>query len=290
MEKQLLNSFPFHALNALLPLAMSEDLGKAGDITTKATIPEHATCIAHLVAKEDGIFCGSSVSEVVFNAHGGAPLTAQFCVSEGEKFSKGQLLVIYTGSTRTMLECERILLNFLQRLCGIATYTFSVVQLLKNSKTKLLDTRKTLPGYRELDKYAVRIGGGSNHRHGLFDQVLIKDNHIAACGNVKNAVDRCAQQYLQDGIVIEAEVCSFEELKTLIPGPVHWVLLDNMSNAEMKICIEWVRQHAPHILLEASGNMSKERISEIAQLGLDFISMGALTHSVKALDLSLQFQ
>jgi len=279
--------FPVKALKPLLALAFDEDLG-SGDVTSIATLPETHSSKALLLAKEPGIMAGLPVISEVFRYKGLAP-SIQYQIEEGAYFSQGDVLVILAGNTRDLLGCERILLNFLQRLCGIATVTGAFVDALKGSKTKVLDTRKTLPGWRALDKYAVAAGGGKNHRQGLYDQILIKDNHAAACGSVREAVLRARSKY-GGGYVIEAEVKTLDELESLFDLPVDIVLLDNMNNELLAESVRLTQLHAPKIKLEASGNMTLERVAGLRDFGLDFISVGALTHSVKALDLSLDIK
>ncbi len=286
--------FPELALQKLLPLAFAEDVGN-GDVTSLATIPEGSLSEATLVAKAHGIIAGLPCIEMIFRNRGFLP-NLESLITEGQAVKPGDKLMQLSGKTRELLVCERILLNILQRLSGIATVTHQFTQALSqsqsqsngHSKTKILDTRKTLPGYRELDKYAVRIGGGQNHRQGLFDQILIKDNHILACGTVRAAVDKAVASYGKQ-FVIEAEVNSLEQLQTLLGSAVDIVMLDNMSDTEMEKAIAWVHAYAPNILLEASGNMHLSRVQGLANIGLDFISVGALTHSVQALDISLEF-
>jgi nicotinate-nucleotide pyrophosphorylase (carboxylating) len=206
---------------------------------------------------------------------------------EGDAIRSGQTLALLEGETRGLLLCERILLNFLQRFCGIATVTRRFVEALGRSSTRVLDTRKTLPGYRLLDKYAVAVGGGTNHRQGLFDQVLIKDNHAAACGSARIAAEKAAARYGRS-YPIEAEAGTLEELESLLDAPVDSILLDNMSDARLRKAVWRARAAAPGIRLEASGNMDLARVRRLRNAGLDFISVGGLTHSVKSLDLSLK--
>lgn len=276
--------FPGDSLEPLLALAFAEDEG-GGDITTLATIGEDARGTAVLVAKEPGILAGLPAVERIFRHRGHAPRIA-FSRKEGDEAAPGDEVLRLEGSLRALLTCERILLNVLQRMSGIATAARAHARALEGSNTLLLDTRKTVPGWRALDKYAVAVGGGANHRKGLYDQVLIKDNHAAACGSVRAAVDRVHARYGR-AYPVEAEVRTLDELRTLLDAPVDMVLLDNMDDAALAEAVALVRREAPRIRLEASGNMDLARLRRIAGLGLDFVSVGALTHSVKALDLSL---
>lgn len=286
MEKQFLDTFPQDAANTLIYLALQEDLGATGDITTRATIESSDQCLASLKAKSSGIFAGKPIPQLVFKSYGATEVHLQWSVQEGQYIQPGQILGTFKGPTQIILECERVILNFLQRMSGIASKTHQFKSALAGFSTKILDTRKTLPGFRDLDKYSVRVGGGKNHRMGLFDQVLIKDNHIEACGTVKNALEKCVATY-QKKYVIEAEVKSLEELRSIVPGKANWILLDNMNLDEIKECVSYARNTQPSLLLEASGNMDLKKITELAPLGLDFISVGQLTHSVEAMDISL---
>jgi nicotinate-nucleotide pyrophosphorylase (carboxylating) len=277
--------FPQRALKALLLLAFEEDEGR-GDVTSLATLSETHASTAALIAKEDGIFAGLPILGEVFRHRGLAP-RLETRVIEGNAFKSGEVLARIEGTTRDLLVCERILLNLLQRLCGIATETNRFVSALAGSKTKILDTRKTPPGYRELDKYAVAVGGGTNHRHGLYDQILIKDNHADACGGVREAVKRARTRF-GGAYTVECEVRTLEELDSLVGEAVDIVLLDNMDDATLVKAIALARQKMPRVKLEGSGNMNLQRVTRLKTFGLDFISVGALTHSVKALDLSLK--
>jgi nicotinate-nucleotide pyrophosphorylase (carboxylating) len=281
--KASLPAFPMKALQALLPAAFAEDEG-AGDITSEATLDAGDRSKGALLCKEDGVFAGLAVMEAVFRYRGLAP-RIEWQIQEGDPIRAGQILARLEGETRGLLVCERIILNFLQRLCGIATVTHAFAEAA--APTRVLDTRKTLPAYRELDKYAVAVGGGVNHRMGLHDQILIKDNHAAACGSVRAAVDRAAAHFGR-AYRIEAEVRTLDEIETLLDSQVDILLLDNMDDKTLKASVARVRAAAPHIKLEASGNLDLARVKKLRNLGLDYFSVGALTHSVKALDLSLK--
>lgn len=279
--------FPQKALRALLALAFEEDEGP-GDVTSIATLPEGMESHAVLLAKEGGVLAGAPIIGEVFRHRGLAP-HIELKVSEGDSFAAGQNLALLHGKTRDLLVCERILLNFLQRMCGIATITSVYAQALQGSSTRVLDTRKTPPGYRDLDKYAVCVGGGTNHRRGLYDQVLIKDNHAAACGGVREAVRR-ARAHFGATYLVECEVRNLEEIESLTGEAVDILLLDNMDDALLKSAIALARTRMPKVKLEASGNMNLERVARLRDFGLDFISVGGLTHSVKALDISLDIE
>ncbi len=278
-----LPAFPMKALQALLPTAFAEDEG-AGDITSEATLDAGDRSKGALLCKEDGVLAGLPLMEAVFRHRGLAP-RLEWLVHEGDAIYAGQILARLEGETRGLLVCERIILNFMQRLCGIATVAREYA--LAAAPTRVLDTRKTLPAYRELDKYAVAVGGGMNHRMGLHDQILIKDNHAAACGSVRAAVDHAAARFGR-AYRIEAEVRTLDEIETLLDSQVDILLLDNMNDKTLKAAVTRVRAAAPHIQLEASGNLDLARVKKLRNIGLDFFSVGALTHSVKALDLSLK--
>jgi nicotinate-nucleotide pyrophosphorylase (carboxylating) len=279
----MIPAFPHKALQALLPLAFAEDEG-TGDITSEATLDAGHRSRGSLLCKEDGVLAGVPVMEAVFRHRGLAP-RIEWLAQEGDAVKAGQTLARVEDETRGLLVCERILLNFMQRLSGIATTTRHFVEAA--APVKILDTRKTLPGYRELDKYAVAVGGGVNHRQGLFDQILIKDNHAAANGSVRAAADRSLSRFGRS-YKVEAEVRTLEELESILDAPVDIVMLDNMDDATLARAVQRVREAAPHLKLEASGNMNLERAHKLRNSGLDFISVGELTHSVRALDLSLK--
>ncbi len=277
--------FPMKALQALLPLAFAEDEG-AGDVTSEATIDPQHRSYATLLCKAEGVLAGAPLVEAVFRFRGLAP-RVEWRAAEGDAIHPGEVLARFEGETRGILVCERILLNFLQHLCGIATAAHRFAEAVAGTATQVLDTRKTLPGYRALEKYAVAVGGGANHRRGLFDQVLIKDNHAAACGSVRAAVDRVVKRYSRT-YPIEAEVRNLAELETLLDAPLDTVLLDNFSDADLRRAVQRARAAAPQLRLEASGGMDLDRVRKLRGIGLQAISVGAMTHSAPALDLSLK--
>ena len=268
-------------INRLIQEALNEDIGP-GDLTTNALIPDSLESHATMVAKANGIVAGMEIAEAVFHSLspqvGWKPL-----VKDGDKISKGMLLVEISGPFRALLSGERLALNFLQRMSGIATLTNQFVVQTEVFGTKILDTRKTVPGLRLLDKYAVKAGGGENHRIGLYDMVLIKDNHIKVAGGIRNAVEQIRSQ-VPENIQIEVETTTMEEVLEALAMNADIIMLDNMSNEQMKACVETINHRAK---VEASGNMNLERVREVAATGVDFISIGALTHSVTALDISM---
>ncbi len=262
---------------------LKEDLGD-GDITTYLTIDPEQLGTATFLAKEDGILCGVEVATEVFKALD-QNLQVKFTANDGDGLEKGQSFGTLSGSLCKILEGERVALNLLRHLSGVSTATRSFVDTVApGSKTKILDTRKTTPGLRYLEKYAVRVGGGFNHRHGLYDAILIKDNHIKSAGGVSNAAVLAmsgAPHYMK----IEVEVSNEEELKEALDSNVPVVLLDNMSNEEIEVAMAMIDGRA---VVEVSGTVTLDRVRSLSSLGVDYISVGALTHSVKALDLSLK--
>lgn len=277
--------FPKEDALTMIRLALAEDV-RTGDVTSVWTIPENQNQHARLIAKEDGVLAGLPIIELVFNELN-ANVNVVLHKQDGDCVKKGDLIAELSGSTRELLTGERTLLNFIQQLSGVATVAHIFQEALKGGKTKVLDTRKTLPGFRTLQKYAVRVGGGSNHRMGLFDMVLVKDNHIAATGGVLEALE-VVKKNNAENLMVEMEVESLEDLKKLLHKGVDVIMLDNMSNEMMAEALEIIKESGDKVLVEGSGNMTLERAKEIATLGLDYISVGALTHSVKALDISMR--
>lgn len=277
--------FPKEDALTMIRLALAEDV-RTGDVTSAWTIPENQNQHARLIAKEDGVLAGLPIIELVFNELN-ANVNVVLHKQDGDCVKKGDLIAELSGSTRELLTGERTLLNFIQQLSGVATVAHIFQEALKGGKTKVLDTRKTLPGFRTLQKYAVRVGGGSNHRMGLFDMVLVKDNHIAAAGGVLEALE-VVKKNNAENLMVEMEVESLEDLKKLLHKGVDVIMLDNMSNEMMAEALEIIKESGDKVLVEGSGNMTLERAKEIATLGLDYISVGALTHSVKALDISMR--
>jgi nicotinate-nucleotide pyrophosphorylase (carboxylating) len=268
-------------LEILIKQALDEDIG-IGDITTNSLIPETMERSATMVAKSAGIIAGLGVAEAVFRSLS-PQISWNQLVNDGDKVEKGTILVEISGSYRALLSGERLALNFLQRMSGIATMTNLFVEQVKNYDVKILDTRKTVPGLRILDKYAIKAGGGENHRIGLYDMVLIKDNHIKVAGGIKNAVEQIRKQ-IPSGMKIEVETTTVAEVEEALNMNADVIMLDNMSNELMKRCVGIIDHRAK---VEASGNMNLERVKEVAATGVDYISIGALTHSVTALDISM---
>jgi nicotinate-nucleotide pyrophosphorylase (carboxylating) len=268
----------------VIDYALKEDIG-SGDITTNSLIPLELQAKATMVAKSTGIIAGLAVAEYVFRSLSN-DIKWKALVNEGDKVSKGDLILEISGSYRALLTGERVALNFLQRMSGIATMTSNYVDLLKDYKTNILDTRKTVPGLRLLDKYAVMTGGGLNHRIGLYDMVLIKDNHIKIAGGISRAVAQIKKN-LPKGIKIEIETTTIEEVNEALATGVDVIMLDNMSNAQMAESVKIINGRTK---VEASGNMTSQRLKEVAETGVDFISIGALTHSVIAFDISMNIE
>lgn len=266
----------------LVRLALSEDIGE-GDVTTLSTVSADTMAEAEIVSKADGVVAGLFVVGIVFGLIDGR-VELEFLTTDGAKIRKGEVLAIVKGPARAILSGERVALNFLQRMSGIATATSCFVEAVKPYTAKILDTRKTVPGQRFLDKLAVSLGGGVNHRFGLFDMVLIKDNHIVAAGGITEAVRRVRGENKRC-LLVEVEVKDLDELSEALFLRPDRILLDNMSVPLMKKAVEITSGKVP---LEASGGVTLETVSEIAATGVDFISVGALTHSVSALDISLE--
>lgn len=271
-------------LNAdnLILLALQEDISSE-DVTTNAVMRESKSGKADLICKQDGVIAGLPVFQRVFELLDETVTVKQYC-KDGDEVKKGDLLAEVFGDIRVILSGERTALNFLQRMSGIATYTKSVSRLLEGSKTKLLDTRKTTPNMRIFEKYAVRAGGGYNHRYNLSDGILIKDNHIGAAGGVANAV-RLAKEYAPFVRKIEVEVENLDMLQEALEAGADIIMLDNMSPEDMKKAVEMAAGKAE---TECSGNITKENIKTIMDIGVDYVSSGALTHSAPILDVSLK--
>jgi len=272
----------------LVRRALREDIG-SGDITTRLTIPRTALASARVVARQDGVCAGIGICARVFQTVD-RPVGRErptHCVrfsrqtTDGCSFRAGETLATVSGPAQAVLTAERTALNFLQRLCGVATLTRSYVDAVQGTRARIMDTRKTTPGWRELEKYAVRCGGGMNHRLGLYDMVLVKDNHIAAAGGIAAALERCRRVKRP----VEIEVRSIGELREALAAGAKRVLLDNMSLAQMRRAVETAGGRA---LLEASGGVTLGRVRRIAATGVDFISVGALTHSAPAVDIALE--
>ena len=270
----------------LIDLAFAEDIGD-GDHTTLCCIPEDAMGKSHLLIKEDGILAGVEMAKKVFDRFDNT-MKVEVLIGDGAEVKKGDIAMVVTGKVRSLLQTERLMLNIMQRMSGIATMTHKYVEKLKGTKTHVLDTRKTTPGMRMLEKQAVKIGGGMNHRIGLFDMILLKDNHVDFAGGIPNAIDRC-HAYLKEknlDLKIELEVRNFDELnQVLTHGGVNRIMLDNFSVADTKKAVELI---GGRYETESSGGITFDTIRDYAECGVDFISVGALTHSVKGLDMSFK--
>jgi len=276
-----INSLNFNA-DELIKTALKEDI-TSEDISTCAVVKEGVTGEADLICKQDGVICGLGVFARVFELLDDR-VTVEFSVKDGDAVSKGQKIAKVKGPMRAILSGERTALNYLQRMSGIATYTSEVAKLLKGSKTKLLDTRKTTPNMRIFEKYAVRVGGGYNHRYNLSDGVMLKDNHIGAAGGIKNAV-KLAREYCSFVHKIEVEVENLEMCSEALEAGADIIMLDNMSVEDMKTAVKLIGGRAQ---TECSGNVTRENIKKVIDAGVDFVSSGALTHSAPILDLSLK--
>ena len=269
-------------MDPLILMALHEDISSE-DVSTNSVIREPHDAEAQLLCKEDGIIAGLDVFSRVFELLNEEVKTETYA-KDGERVKKGQLLAVVRGDVRAILSGERTALNFLQRMSGIATYTRAMADMLKGSRTKLLDTRKTTPNMRLFEKYAVRMGGGYNHRYNLSDGVMLKDNHINAAGGVANAVEM-ARQYAPFVRKIEIEAEDLRMVSKALEAGADIIMLDNMSVDEMRKAVKMIDGKA---LTECSGNVALENLKELADIGVDYISSGALTHSSPILDLSLK--
>ncbi len=278
------DKFDYIGLNELILTALTEDIG-TGDITTMSCVPADAVSKGSFIAKESGIVCGLDVAARVF-----ALLDSTVCVmrrvSDGDAVCKGDVIAEIEGPSRSILTGERTALNLLQHLSGIATRTRAAVDAIIGTKTHIVDTRKTTPGLRVLEKYAVRCGGGKNHRFNLSDGVLIKDNHIVAAGGIKEAIQK-VRANVPHTLKIEVETENLQQIDEALLARADIIMLDNMTLDSMT---EAVRHIAGRAITEASGNMGDKDLKSVAETGVDYISIGALTHSVKALDISLRFK
>ncbi len=266
--------------------ALHEDV-RDGDHTSASTIPANATGKAKLLVKDNGIIAGVEIAQLIFDEVD-PDLKVEILINDGEEIKKGDIVLYVSGCDRSILTAERLVLNCMQRMSGIATVTHDMVEKLKGTRCKVLDTRKTTPGFRLLEKWAVKIGGGVNHRFGLFDMILIKDNHVDYAGGVKNALF-AAQKYLKDKnleLPIEIEVRNLDELAEVLEiGGVIRIMLDNFSFDNISAALKMIDGRFP---VEASGGINPDTIRQYAETGVDYVSMGYLTHSVKSLDLSLK--
>lgn len=271
------------AVEAAIEGALYEDMPE-GDVTSESVIPPDARSEAFFLAKEDGVVAGLTIAARVFAKIDSSVISIER-FKDGAAFRQGDKLARVKGPTIALLKGERTALNFLQHLSGVATATHRFVEAVAGTRTKILDTRKTTPGLRLLEKYAVRMGGGTNHRLGLSDMVLIKDNHIRSVGSVAEAVRR-AQAQARPGLKIEVEAASLLQVREALAAGADWIMLDNMPIETMSQAVALVGGRVP---LEASGNMTVDRVRSVAETGVDYISVGALTHSARAVDISMDF-
>lgn len=270
----------------LIDLSFTEDIGD-GDHTTLCCIPEDAMGKSQLLIKEEGILAGVEVAKRVF-ARFDPTMRVEVLMEDGTHVKKGDVAMVVTGKVRSLLQTERLMLNIMQRMSGIATMTQRYVKRLEGTGTHVLDTRKTTPGMRMLEKQAVKIGGGMNHRIGLFDMILLKDNHIDFAGGIENAIDRCHAYLKEKGLdlKIEIEVRDFDELRQVLDhGGIDRIMLDNFTVADTKKAVDLI---AHRYEVESSGGITFDTIRDYAEQGVDFVSVGALTHSVKGLDMSFK--
>ena len=273
-------------IDRLIDLSFAEDIGD-GDHTTLCCIPEDAMGKSHLLIKEDGILAGVEIAKEVF-ARFDPTMVVEVLINDGAKVHRGDIAMVVTGKVRSLLQTERLMLNIMQRMSGIATMTHRYVERIEGTGAHVLDTRKTTPGMRMLEKMAVKIGGGVNHRIGLFDMILLKDNHVDFAGGISNAINRC-HAYLKErslDLKIEIEVRNFDELNQVLEcGGVNRIMLDNFTVADTKKAVELINHRYE---VESSGNITLDTIRSYAEQGVDYVSVGALTHSVKGLDMSFK--
>lgn len=270
----------------LIDLAFAEDIGD-GDHTTLCCIPKEAMGKSHLLIKEEGILAGVELAKKVFDRFD-PTMEVEVLIQDGSHVKPGDIAMVVTGKTQSLLQTERLMLNIMQRMSGIATMTNRYVERIAGTGAHVLDTRKTTPGLRMLEKQAVKIGGGMNHRIGLFDMILLKDNHVDFAGGIANAINRC-HAYLQEkqlDIKIEIEVRNFDELQQVLAcGRVNRIMLDNFTVSDTRKAVELINHRYE---VESSGNITLDTIRDYAEQGVDYISVGALTHSVKGLDMSFK--
>ena len=274
-------------INKLLDLGIEEDIN-TGDITTESIIPESMNAVATMTAKQDGVISGLEIVKMVYDRFQDDVVFTPY-YRDGDSVKKGDVILKVEATYPTLLRGERLSLNIFQRMCGIATETAKYVKELAGTHTQLLDTRKTAPGLRVLDKLAVKHGGGTNHRMGLYDMAMIKDNHIKMAGGIAKAVEQVRANIPAD-IKIEVETTNLDEVRQAIEAGADIIMLDNMGNEEMTQAVAMIKAADKGIKTEASGNMSIPRLLEVAATGVDFISVGALTHTVKGMDISMNIQ
>ncbi|MBP3602307.1 MAG: carboxylating nicotinate-nucleotide diphosphorylase [Alistipes sp.] len=274
-------------INKLLDLGIEEDIN-TGDITTESIIPESMNAAATMTAKQDGVISGLEIVKMVYDRfQQDVVFTPYF--KDGDSVKKGDVILKVEATYPTLLRGERLSLNIFQRMCGIATETAKYVKELADTHTELLDTRKTAPGLRVLDKMAVKHGGGTNHRMGLYDMAMIKDNHIKMAGGIAKAVEQVRAR-IAEGIKIEVETTNLDEVHQAIEAGADIIMLDNMDTKTMTEAVSIIKAADKGIKTEASGNMSIPRLKEVASTGVDYISVGALTHTVKGMDISMNIE
>ncbi|WP_425409589.1 carboxylating nicotinate-nucleotide diphosphorylase [Hyphococcus sp.] len=278
-----LTSPPQHIIEAAIKQALAEDLGDAGDITTNACIPHDAVTTASIVARKAGVISGAPLAKSAFHLNGVDSFHVE--KNDSEAVAPGDVIATIEGPARGILTAERVALNFLGHLSGVATATSALVKAVEGTNAKIVCTRKTTPGLRALEKYAVRCGGGHNHRFGLYDAVMIKDNHIAAVGGIKKAIEAC-RAAVGHMVKIEVEIDGLDQLDAALSGGADIIMLDNMAPDDMKKAVAEVKGRA---VLEASGNVTVQTVRAIAQTGVDIISSGWITHSAPGLDVGLDF-
>ncbi|MBE6223835.1 MAG: carboxylating nicotinate-nucleotide diphosphorylase [Bacteroidales bacterium] len=274
-------------IDKLIDLGLEEDIN-TGDVTTDSIIPESMNAVATMTAKQDGVISGIEVIKKVYERFQKDIVYTPY-FKNGDSVKKGDVLLRIEASYPTLLKGERLSLNIFQRMCGIATETAKYVKELQGTSTELLDTRKTAPGLRVLDKMAVKDGGGTNHRMGLYDMAMIKDNHIKMAGGITKAVEQ-VRGNIPATIKIEVETTNIPEVEEAIAAGADIIMLDNMDNATMTEAVKIIKASGKAIKTEASGNMSIPRLVEVAATGVDYISVGALTHTVKGMDISMNIQ
>lgn len=272
-------------IEPLVRMALAEDLGRAGDITSDSTVPDTARAVVVIAAREEGRIAGMDIAEAAFRIVDPS-LKVTRLIREGQDVKKGDEVMKVEGRARSILTAERVALNFMGHMSGVATLTLQMVRAVGNHKAKIAATRKTLPGLRAVQKYAVMVGGGIPHRYGLDDAVLIKDNHIAMSGGVRNAI-RNAKAHIGHTVKIEVEVDTLEQLAEVLEEGVDIVMLDNMTGEQMRKAVEMVGGRA---VVEASGGVTLPRIPDIAATGVDLISSGAITHSAPNFDVGLDYK
>jgi nicotinate-nucleotide pyrophosphorylase (carboxylating) len=282
--KRMPQGLPDSVIEPIVRLALAEDFGRYGDLTSEATIPADHLSVCEIKARLAGVIAGFDAADLACRLVS-PNLRLERCKADGQSLQPGDVLGRLDGPTRDVLAAERTVLNFLGRLSGVATLTAQYVKAVAGTNVRIVDTRKTTPGLRALEKQAVRLGGGTNHRFGLDDAILIKDNHIAACGSVREAIKR-AKAALGHLRMIEVEVDTLDQLETLLEDPPHVVLLDNMAPQMLRQAVQLV---AGRCKTEASGGVTLETVAAIAKTGVDYISVGALTHSAVTLDIGLDW-